>query len=140
MGCPVTPDTPRQPALHVQGTVTLTCDGAALRITGGDNGRLRIDIADLPTLQKLREFSAALPDPDPGPDRATGPSKRALTRDATTMLDTLGLTVEVVFAGQRIAQAGRGIEADTLSKLMRLGPVDLDKSAVMKLGRKLFAD
>lgn len=125
-----------KPPLIVEGTLTLSTDGAEVRITGGPHGQLRIEIDDLATLKMLRDLSAALP----GPDRGTGSGKRVLTRRATEALDTLGITVEIVVAGQRIAEAGRGIRPDTIAKLMGLGPVDVDKSAAMKLGRQLLSE
>lgn len=118
----------------VEGAVTLSCDDAVIRLTGTPDGRLRIDVADLATLKMLRELSAALPAGE------SPKGKRELARTATQTLDTLGLTIDVVVAGQRVAEAGHGITPDTIAKLMNLGPVHADKSEILKLGKQLLSD
>ena len=120
------------PALVVEGAVTVTTEGGAVRITGGEHGQLRIEVADIASLRKLQDASNALPQGSGG--------KRESTRLAAETLDQLGLTAEILVAGQRIAQLGRGIKPDTIARLMHLGPIDVDKSAVLKLGRQLLQD
>lgn len=124
------------PPLHVEGTLTVSTNGAAVRITGGPEGQLRVEIDDLATLQKLRELANALP----GPGGGAGPSKREQTRRAAEALDRFGLTATIVLAGQPIATVGRGVTAGAVSKLMNLGPIDISKSAVLKLGGSLFTN
>jgi hypothetical protein len=124
---------PRLP-LFLDGSLTLTRDHATVRFTGGPDGQLRIEVADLHTLRELRDAAQSLP----GPDAATGTGTRQRTRIAAETLNTLGLTVEIVVAGQHIARLGRNITPDMLSKLMNLGPIDVDKSAVLNLGRQLL--
>ncbi|MEM8494469.1 MAG: hypothetical protein AAF663_03670 [Planctomycetota bacterium] len=119
-------------SVMVEGTVTLSCDDAVIRLTGTPDGRLRIDVADLATLQMLRDLSAALPAGE------SPKGKRELARNTTQALDTLGLTIDVVVAGQRVAEAGHGITPGTIAKLMNLGPVHADKSAILKLGKQLL--
>lgn len=100
--------------IHVEGAVTLDVDGAPARLTA-EGPRVQLDA------------------PEPG-RLLRGGSRRAL-RTAAASATALGLTVRVTSRGRTLLVLGRDARPTLVSRLWRLGRVEVPLRAAPALAR-----